>query len=233
MTLKDLLKKKDRIKDDDTQATASSLSSPEFTFIRSDTNTEEIIQPPSYASDAAVPDPPHLAPRRPSRFRSASSTSIASIASIASRNSSQGERRLSQCLHLRSHSYASSQSSVNIPTDLPSINDGSDDGEEKEAKWEERATILAKGNPLSQSGTSVCEAPTAGMAGLGLCSHTNEGVPGSKGSASDVRGDVWMPGRHVRRGRADEPCRRTSKKRFGYTRLEVRAIATAHRKQAT
>ncbi|KAI9880320.1 MAG: hypothetical protein M1830_004199 [Pleopsidium flavum] len=186
MPLKDLLKKKDKIKDDDGQAANQSLGSPEFTFKRSDTNTEEIIHPPSFTGEAPIPDRPHLAPRRPSRFRSASSTSIASI---ASRTSNQGERRLSQRLHLRSHSYASSQSSVNIPTDLPSINDGSDDVEEKEAKWEERATILAKGNPLSQSGTPASEAPTTGMAGLGLGSHANEGVQTSKGGADDAKGD--------------------------------------------
>jgi len=36
---------------------------------------------------------------------------------------------------------------VNIPTDLPNIDDTNKGQEEKEAQWEERATILAKENP--------------------------------------------------------------------------------------
>lgn len=46
---------------------------------------------------------------------------------------------------------------MNVPSDLPSIDDDDIAGpigagagkEEKEAKWEERATILARGNPLN------------------------------------------------------------------------------------
>lgn len=79
---------------------------------------------------------------------------------------------------------------MNIPADLPSINDGGEDGEEKEAKWEERATILAKGNPLGQSGTLTGEPPTAAMAGLGLGSDTNEGAKSSGGTIHDGKGDV-------------------------------------------
>ena len=189
MTLKDLLKKKDKHHDGDAHTETVPAGSPEFTFMRTDTNTQEIIQPPSYPGDTgtAAQERPQLAPKRPSRFRSISSTSLVSN---ASRPSLQGERRLSQRLHLRSHSYASSQSSVNIPTDLPSINDGSDDREEKEAKWEERATILAKGNPLNRSGTSISEDTTAAMAGLGLESQVKEGAQILKEGARVADGEV-------------------------------------------
>lgn len=70
MTLKDLLRKKSHIQSSSTDSTASTLSSPqqpqeqtpepereipEFTFIRSTTNTQEIISPPSYPGDEPSP----------------------------------------------------------------------------------------------------------------------------------------------------------------------------------
>ncbi|KAK4697603.1 uncharacterized protein P7C71_g496, partial [Lecanoromycetidae sp. Uapishka_2] len=151
MTLKELLKKKDKIKDDATPAVVPlppREPSPEFMIMRSDTNTQEIIRPPTFTAD----DPPvspegNSITKRLSRLRSASN------ASTSSRISTQGEKsekRLSQRLHLRSGSRASSQSSINIPTDLPDIQDVAIEGEEKEARWEERATILAKQNPNSR-----------------------------------------------------------------------------------
>ena len=149
MTLKDLLKKKEKIKDDVTPSVESPPPQeedliPPFTIVRSDTDTQELIRPPSFASDN-LPTPP--APqedtsttRRFSRLRSAST---ASTSSKISTKAEKSEKRLSQRLHLRSHSRASSQNSTNLPTDLPEIKDLPLEAEEKEAKWEERATILA------------------------------------------------------------------------------------------
>ena len=155
MTLKDLLKKKDRIKEDVTPAVVPTPqrdpSPPEFTIIRSDTNTQELIRPPTFSNEnLPMPTAEPAKTKRFSRLRSSSNIST------TSKHSNQGEkgeknekseRRLSQRLHLRSQSRASSQNSTNVPTDLPDILDLSIDGEDKEAKWEERATILAKQNP--------------------------------------------------------------------------------------
>lgn len=153
MTLKDMLKKKDKIKDDIHPVIVpipqrDPSPQPEFTIMRSDTNTQEIIRPPIFAGDNPPVSPEgNSITKRLSRLRSSSN------ASTSSRVSTQGEkseRRLSQRLHLRSGSRASSQSSINVPTDLPDIQDLSVVGEEKEAQWEERATILAMQNPNSR-----------------------------------------------------------------------------------
>ncbi|KAL2058684.1 hypothetical protein ABVK25_001414 [Lepraria finkii] len=113
--------------------------------MRSDTNTQELISPPTFASDNAPPSNDHSITKRLSRLRSASSTSTSST-----KSNTTGEKRLSQRLHLRSGSRASSQGSINVPADLPDIQDLSLDGEEREARWEERATILAKVKPHSR-----------------------------------------------------------------------------------
>lgn len=154
MTLKDILKKKDKIRDDAALPIASppADSTQEFKFLRSDTITQEVIRPPTFASD----EPPlpsnedHHGFKRFSRLRSTSNVST------SSKSSSKSERRLSQRLHIRSGSRASSQGSINVPSDLPDIQDVAVHTEDKQAQWEERATILAKGNPntrpLSQEG---------------------------------------------------------------------------------
>ncbi|KAI4161474.1 MAG: hypothetical protein LQ342_004877 [Letrouitia transgressa] len=141
MTLKDLLKKQQKIKDNATESSAA-----EFTFMRSDTNTQELIEPPSYPDDQTPrPHKDHRSiSEHFSRFRSSSN------ASVDSTTSSRGEKRLSHRLHLRSHSRTSSSSSVNLPTDLPAISDDAGDREEREAQWENRATILAKENPIAR-----------------------------------------------------------------------------------
>lgn len=149
MTLKDLLKKKEKIKEEVTPAATDASpevdSPPPFTIMRSDTNTQELIRPPTFASEIEEPVP-EIQPtsKRFSRLRSASN---ASTSSRTSNKGEKSEKRLSQRLHLRSHSRASSQNSVNVPADLPDIKDLSIEAEDKEAKWEERATILANSNP--------------------------------------------------------------------------------------
>ena len=150
MTLKDILKMKEKIKKD---VTPSVVSPPEpdpvaegFTFLRSDTNTQELIRPPSFTSEAAAPTPPKTQHRLSSHFSRLRSSSDASTHSAQSRTSPKSEKRLSQRLHLH-RSRTPSLNSVNVPTDLPEIQDPAVQSEEKEAQWEERATILAKGNP--------------------------------------------------------------------------------------
>lgn len=193
MPLKSLLKRKDRVKDDAVASTSPGPEPPEFIIMRSDTNTQEIIQPPSFTGHTepkSLKDRPKGA-KRSSRFRAPSD------ASVTSRTSSQGEKRLSQRLHLRSHSRASSASSINVPTDLPSIDDTVDGSEEKEAKWEERATILAKANPNTRPVLVVDppgQSPTTAeaMAELSLSYDWNGiGRPPAKRALSDAQGDVW------------------------------------------
>ena len=150
MTLKDLLKKKERIKEDVT----SSVVGPSemdpvaegFTFLRSDTNTQELIRPPSFTSEIAESTPRKSEHRLSSRFSRLRSSSDTSTYSAQSKTSPKNEKRLSQRLHLN-RSRTPSASSVNVPTDLPEIRDLAIQGEEREAQWEERATMLAKANP--------------------------------------------------------------------------------------
>ena len=163
MTLKDLLKKKEKIHGNVVApivpASEQESSASEVTIMRSDTNIQELISPPTFASDnAAAHTDEHSTTKRFSGLRRSSN------ASTTSKRSSIGEKRLSQRLHLpHSRSRASSQSSVNVPADLPDIQDLSLESEEKEARWEERATILAKANPntrpISQDGQAGSKSP--------------------------------------------------------------------------
>lgn len=192
MPLKTLLRKKDKVKEDVVASSSSGPEPPEFIIIRSDTNTQEIIQPQSSTDDTEAKSPKDRpkGAKRLSRFRALSD------ASVTSRTSSHGEKRLSQRLHLRSHSRASSASSINVPPNLPSIDDTVDVGEEKEAKWEERATLLAKANPNTRSGLAVDpldQPPTTAeaMADLSLGYDWNGiGRPPAKRVLSDAQGDV-------------------------------------------
>ena len=190
MPLRDLLKKREKLKEDggNKHISAPDQAPTEFTFMRSDTNTQELIEPPSFPGEDATPPHGSNAPssKLASRFRSSSN------ASTASKASSKGEKRLSQRLHIRSASRASSFSSV-IPEDLPTIDDRGIRSEEKEAKWEERATILAKENPnRNQPMAATVEKPGSGGRG-----H-RESRPQVVRNLSDAKGDVRMR-KHVGR----------------------------------
>lgn len=168
MGLRDLLKKKDSIQEQDTDAeTISKLASPEFTFIRSDSLSQEIIHPPSHPAAAAHDgsgddDAAHAHLRakekdgarnrlsldvfRSSRSRSSSLASNKSGQAKDVRDRASVSRRLSHRLHL---SRNPSSSEV-VPQDLPEIKaytpDGQEDREGEELQWEKRATILAREN---------------------------------------------------------------------------------------
>jgi len=199
MTLKDVFKKKDKIREDVTPivADAPPRSPPPFTIMRSDTNTQELISPPTFADDIAPAPAEDLSiTKRLSRLGGPSnasqrlrSASNASTTSRASSKGDKGERRLSQRLHL--HSRASSQNSINVPSDLPDIKDLPIEPEEKEAKWEERATILANSNPnarpKSQDGHSSSrvnlnqKVQASGQAHLGDRPSVTRSVSSAKG----------------------------------------------------
>ncbi|KAL8735868.1 MAG: hypothetical protein Q9181_002646 [Wetmoreana brouardii] len=188
MTLRDLLKKREKISKDagpGNAPTKEDASPAQFTFMRSDTNTQEVISPPSFAEDhnPHLTKDTHSEKKRFSRFRKASNASTTSTVS------SQGEKRLSSRLHLGSHSRSSSLGSVNVPGDLPIISDGVAGNEEKEAQWEKRATILAQENAIakqvrSQEG-SVADSSLGGRPAISRSISDAQG---------DVRGDDTWPG---------------------------------------
>ncbi|KAI9809045.1 MAG: hypothetical protein M1825_002334 [Sarcosagium campestre] len=195
MPLKDLLKKKHKVENEPVGIPNSPPQLDGFTFMRSDTNTQDIISPPSFAGDEATPmkSPELNAGKRGSRFRASSGASAKSnLSGVAAE---KGERRLSQRLHLRSHSRNTSAGSIHVPQDLPSIEDGKGD---EEAQWEQRATLLAKSAPAvddeATDSTGSREAALAGsMAGLGIQGHEKSKGRSRSASVSDPRGDVRSP----------------------------------------
>lgn len=168
MGLRDILKKKDRIEDsdEDTREDAvNHLQAPEFTFIRSDTHTQEIIRPPSIQDSRhnsqedlnylSANDAAHTSSGGASRSRRLSeafkTTRSSRGSSVSSKNSAvlnpdkdkpSPARRLSQRLHLK----RAPVSSENVPADLPEIvtTAAADDPTAAELQWEKRATILAR-----------------------------------------------------------------------------------------
>ena len=167
MPLRDILRKKEKAPESEAPAheAPSDLQEedgPVFTFMRSDTHTQEIISPPTFSSSEST-EPPSFADgpteKRTSRFfkgraRSSSQVSVASSTSHTSdksRNRSPKSKRLSERLHLRRSEISSSS----VPTNLPEI--AVEDGEPAgaESQWEKRATMLAKQNELERSRPST------------------------------------------------------------------------------
>ncbi|KAK4187959.1 hypothetical protein QBC35DRAFT_497363 [Podospora australis] len=166
-------------KKEDDESSGSHLSTPEFTFVRSDTHSAEVIHPPGEAAGAnAYLTPEPQSAQKPRRsldvFRSNRSRST----SVASNQSSGGPKRLSQRLHL-SRSPASSE---NVPHDLPEIvvPEGVEDQEGAELQWEKRATILARENEKHRSRptTPVHGAAPPTLPQLQLSDGSGEDAPG-------------------------------------------------------
>jgi hypothetical protein len=158
MPLRDLLKKKDKHEDDSTPAPAPASPPPlEFTFMRSDTHTQEILSLPDDPPELVSPSDGlgdghrHRFSRVTGRSRSHSNASTNSRSSDASKSKDRprDSRRLSQRLGLRKE-----DTSTSVPQNLPEITDGQDeDGD----AWEQRATMLARENEKNRSrpGTPV------------------------------------------------------------------------------
>ncbi|KAK5744806.1 hypothetical protein LTR17_001882 [Elasticomyces elasticus] len=139
--LKELLKKKSKIEKDVTPTVEHSgggLAVPEFKFIRTTTESEEIIEPPTYPGDENQPgnapekqkkSRPHLGFRKSTH--NAAHAKQASVESLASQENEKGEqqlpvrpkseRKLSERLHLHRDRprSASGESSTHLPDDLP------------------------------------------------------------------------------------------------------------------
>ena len=199
MPLRDLLKKKDKIDKlgaHDGPPREAQDETPTFTFIRSDTYTEERIIPPTFSSEESSPAMNDGASDylRAGLFKKerANSTSGASISSKGSQKSDKSEKtksrpsnqkRLSERLHIRR-----SVSSSHVPLDLPDIHitdDGRGSGGGAESQWEERATILARENERQRSRPS---SPGGVAAGVGRqLSAMTLGMDSSPGAISDKR----------------------------------------------
>ena len=198
MPLRDLLKKKDKLAQDDAPTPGpvpdaqEDVDIPVFTFMRTDTNTQEIISPPTFSSAGSSSPPSFTDGKTESRTsrlfkRRNRSSSVASGASESSRASTQSKskspssNRFSQRLHLK----RSEPSSASVPTDLPEIKSAEEgDGEGgagTESQWEKRATMLAKRNEEQRSRPNT---PAGSVAGLGSFKDMN--LRGSSGNEKGV-----------------------------------------------
>ncbi|KAK4942412.1 hypothetical protein LTR10_017859 [Elasticomyces elasticus] len=184
MPLKSLLRKKDKV-DDDTPLAPPLPQANEFTFVRTDTHTEEYIKPPTFEDerDVSTPDPKTPERRSFGRFRKSLSRSPEPSDGSSPEKERKEHRKLSERLHLK---RADSTGSVNLPSDLPAIEDtfvASGDRQEAEAKWEERATILASKSPVIPATT-----PTGDMENLGL--DSGRPSPSRTQSINDPKSDI-------------------------------------------
>jgi hypothetical protein len=157
MPFRDILKKKEKIQEDDAPPAPEPQrnwadEAPVFTFLRTDTHTQEIISPPSFSSaDSYKKGPFSRDNDEPSKDRLSTRHSRSPSASSQSsdRSKTKTTKRISQRLHLR----RSDPSSPNVPDDLPDIAPTADEGGEpaRESLWEKRATILAMRNGQERS----------------------------------------------------------------------------------
>ncbi|OQD88639.1 hypothetical protein PENANT_c003G06740 [Penicillium antarcticum] len=162
-SLRNILHKRDELSKGPQNDQTAAPPPPEFTLIRTDTHTQEILTAP------ADPDPttptlqePDSNTLSPSPRRSFQLFTRSRNNSVSSPSPPRRERRLSNLLHLDHRSRSNSRdSSANIPADLPQIlDDGGASKQEREAQWEKRATVLVQRNP--QFGRSGSELALAG-----------------------------------------------------------------------
>ena len=211
MPLKDLLKKKEKISTDASEGSRTASGqpdTPQFTFIRTTTDLEETIEPPSFPDDPGQPPDKSKTSKLSSRFRKSPSplTANANVRPDVQPNDSKPrdpnnfeppktkghERKLSERLHLHSRSSSHSNSSINstnIPSDLPEIPSEAVDikDEDGQAKWEARATILAKSNGLDGRGR------TSSVGSVGKHPVSGDERPGGRSrsrSVGDEKGDA-------------------------------------------
>lgn len=153
MPLKDLLKKKEKIRDEGNVADKGPTLSPdvpEFQFYRTTTTTRESIEPPAFPGDPTRAARPFLAPAPDhrgfkGRFRRHSN---APELIGAQEHEKSGHRQI--------FGRGRSTSSANVPSDLPAVGgDGVARNEDEEAKWEKRATVLISGNTVLKSGPNT------------------------------------------------------------------------------
>ncbi|KAK7191891.1 protein DSF2 [Paraphaeosphaeria sporulosa] len=150
MTLKDLLKKKDKVRDEGNvpdKGPTLSPDVPEFQFYRTTTTTRESIEPPAFPGDPTRAAQPFLAPAPEHRgFKGRFRRHSNAAEPAGGQESDKGGHKL----HF---GRGRSASSVNVPSDLPAVGgDGVARNEDEEANWEKRATVLISGNTVLKSG---------------------------------------------------------------------------------
>jgi hypothetical protein len=162
MGLRDLLKKKDDVSRG-AAPDAQPVHGPEFTFIRSDTHSQDLIHPPDgplgdVGNYLSVNEPPKQR-RSLDVFRSGHRSRSRSDSSPAGSGSDGGGRRMS-----RFQLNRAPPSSEKVPQDLPEIVAPSDpsDRDAAELQWEQRATMLATQNDRA-SGASQPTSPMSPM----------------------------------------------------------------------
>ncbi|KAL6869744.1 hypothetical protein ACO1O0_001073 [Amphichorda felina] len=198
MGLRDILRKKDELQESSEQQQQQQyLGAPQFVFVRSDTATHEIIQPPD------DPDQSHFATAneqqptksRRSVFRPRSrsrSSSLASSSHSTNNNSNNNPatprrdgagRRLSHRLHLARSPNASSEY---VPENLPEIPAPTGDPADRDAaesEWEKRATILAGQNERARSRPA---SPPSGADALSTQARGGRGASRSRSASRPV-----------------------------------------------
>jgi len=151
MGLRDVLKKKDHLEHGDTssQDAVNRLAAPEFTFIRSDTHSQEVIHPPSAptgeSKDQLLNPKESPGDQKPRRSLDIFFGSRSRSVSASSQTSTTPTRKIGRRLSERLHLGRSPASSDNVPQNLPDIISTAE-GEQDELQWEKRATILASAN---------------------------------------------------------------------------------------
>ena len=199
MPLRDILRKKEKVADGDAQGPEApgdvqqeddGLESPVFTFMRSDTHTQEIISPPTFSSVESSELPSYAGgahESRASRFfrgreRSSSQASAASSTSRASENlstRSPKSKRLSERLHLRRSEVSSSRVPIDLPEITAAVTGGEGEPAAAESQWEKRATLLAKRNEQERSRPSTPAGSTTDLNSFQEMSIGAEESPGS------------------------------------------------------
>lgn len=150
MPFLDRLKKKDKHAEEHAPAPEppqddAAEDFPVFTFMRTDTHTQEIISPPSFSPVDSYGNGPFSKDKDESSQSRLSARHSRSPSASSHSSDKSRPRRLSQRLHLRK----SDPTSPSVPDDLPDIAPiaaDEDGGAGKESLWEKRATILALKN---------------------------------------------------------------------------------------
>jgi len=173
MPFRDILKKKEKPAPLEEPLHPPFSEVPEFTFLRTTTNLQEEIQPPSYPEDnLPIPVTPTKEKESRSLFHRSPKKDKDTPKKVTPKSNYTDEklgtppsspRRLSgrlEKLHL-GRARSASATSVHVPTDLPDIPLSGLNAEAVEAEWEKRATLLAQEGSRSRS-TSLASARRSG-----------------------------------------------------------------------
>ncbi|KAI2473055.1 HCP-like protein [Annulohypoxylon bovei var. microspora] len=232
MGLRDLIKKKDHLDGGVDRETLDRLAGPEFTFIRSDTHTQEIIHPPTNRNylTAKGAGGGSISPSKTRRSldvfrpRSRGSSTSSVQSDVPGKEQHSTHRRLSQRLRLSK----APPTSEFVPENLPQINVFAADGktsaskgggvagalggvglalggvdkDASESQWEKRATILAEAN---ERGQRRSRSPSVASPSPSARSNHNSSYPPSSTDLAGLRlhDDVGGNGNGSGNGRSD------------------------------